>query len=138
MNLLEIAEIAARLDDRGRLLTSGPRTADPRQRTLRAAVDWSHQLLTDAERVLFRRLVVFHGGWILDAAEQVCGLPESDDADGDDLDVLDLHARLLTGGWWCRGPGPASACRRRRASTPPNASTRPASGSGSRSRTPHT
>jgi predicted ATPase/DNA-binding SARP family transcriptional activator len=90
VKLLDAAEIAARLDDRFRLLTSGPRTAEARQRTLRAAIDWSHQLLTDPERVLFRRLAVFHGGWSLHAAEQVCADPDSDD-----LDVLDLHARLV-------------------------------------------
>lgn len=100
MKLLDAAEIAARLDDRFRLLTSGPRTADPRQRTLRAAIDWSHQLLTDPERVLFRRLAVFQGGWSLDAAEQVCADPGSDDPGsddliGDDFDILDLHARLV-------------------------------------------
>ena len=75
VKLLPITDIAARLDDRFRLLTSGPRTADARQRTLRAALDWSHQLLTDEERALFRRLAVFRGGWSLDAAEQVCGQP---------------------------------------------------------------
>ena len=70
--LLPVDEIAARLDDRFRLLTGGPRTADARQQTLRATVDWSHELLTEAERVLFRRLSVFRGGWTLEAAEQVC------------------------------------------------------------------
>ncbi len=69
---LSVGEIAARLDDRFRLLTAGPRTAEARQQTLRATVDWSHQLLTDPERVLFRRLSVFRGGWSADAAEQVC------------------------------------------------------------------
>jgi predicted ATPase/DNA-binding SARP family transcriptional activator len=95
VKLLPVAEIAARLDHRFRLLTSGPRTADPRQRTLRAAIDWSHQLLSDPERVLFRRLAVFHGGWTLDAAEQVCADPDGDNPDSGDLDVLDLHARLV-------------------------------------------
>ena len=54
---LTIADLAARLDDRFRLLTGGARTAEARQKTLRATVDWSHQLLTSSERVLFRRLV---------------------------------------------------------------------------------
>ena len=90
---LPVEEIAARLDDRFRLLTSGPRTADARQRTLRATVDWSHQLLTDAERVLFRRLSVFPAGWSLAAAEEVCAGPRPDGSD--DTDVLDLHARLV-------------------------------------------
>jgi predicted ATPase/DNA-binding SARP family transcriptional activator len=70
---LSVGEIAARLDDRFRLLTAGPRTAEARQRTLRATVDWSHQLLTEPERVLFRRLAAFRGGWSADAAERVCG-----------------------------------------------------------------
>jgi predicted ATPase/DNA-binding SARP family transcriptional activator len=87
---LPVEEIAARLDDRFRLLTAGPRTADGRQRTLRATVDWSHQMLTDAEQVLFRRLSVFRGGWSLAAAEEVCA-----GAGLDGADVLDLHARLV-------------------------------------------
>ena len=53
------------------MLTSGDRTAEARQRTLRSAVDWSHDLLTREERVLFRRLAVFRGGWTLTAAETV-------------------------------------------------------------------
>jgi DNA-binding SARP family transcriptional activator len=69
---LAIGEIAARLDDRFQLLTAGPRTAEARQRTLRATVQWSHQLLTEPERVLFRRLAVFRGGWSAAAAERVC------------------------------------------------------------------
>ncbi len=64
-------QVAERLDDRFRLLTGGSRTALPRQQTLRAALDWSHDLLSNAERALFRRLSVFAGGWSLDAAEQV-------------------------------------------------------------------
>ncbi len=75
-------QIAARLDDRFRLLTGGSRVALPRQQTLRAAIDWSHDLLDGAERALFRRLAVFHGGWTLEAAEGVC----ADDAGADDLD----------------------------------------------------
>jgi predicted ATPase/class 3 adenylate cyclase len=69
---LSPATIAARLDDRFRLLTGGPRTALPRQQTLRAALDWSHELLSEAEQVLFARLAVFVGGWTLEAAEAVC------------------------------------------------------------------
>jgi pimeloyl-ACP methyl ester carboxylesterase len=69
---LTIGEIAARLDDRFQLLTAGPRTAEARQRTLRAMVQWSHQLLTEPQQVLFRRLSVFRGGWSADAAERVC------------------------------------------------------------------
>jgi predicted ATPase/class 3 adenylate cyclase/DNA-binding CsgD family transcriptional regulator len=72
VRLLSVNQIANGLSDRFRLLTSGPRTALPRQRTLRASVDWSHQLLSDGERTLLRRLAVFVGGFSLDAAEDVC------------------------------------------------------------------
>jgi predicted ATPase/DNA-binding CsgD family transcriptional regulator len=65
------AEIAAGLHDRFRLLTGGSRTAVRRQQTLRASVDWSHALLTEPERVMFRRLAVFAGGFELGAAEIV-------------------------------------------------------------------
>lgn len=66
-------QIAARLDDRFRLLTGGSRTALPRQQTLRAMIDWSWDLLSAAEHTLLRRLAVFLGGWTLEAAEAVCG-----------------------------------------------------------------
>lgn len=69
---LSIEQITLRLEDRFRLLTGGSRAALPRQRTLQAAIDWSYDLLTEAERVLFRRLCVFAGGWSLEAAEAVC------------------------------------------------------------------
>jgi predicted ATPase/DNA-binding SARP family transcriptional activator len=65
-------QVAARLDDRFRLLTGGSRTAMPRHQTLRAVVDWSWDLLDDAERTLWRRFSVFTGGATLQAAEQVC------------------------------------------------------------------
>jgi non-specific serine/threonine protein kinase len=69
---MSVQDIAARLDDRFHLLTSGIRTALPRQRTLQATIDWSYDLLSEPERVLFRRLAVFAGGWTLEAAEMVC------------------------------------------------------------------
>jgi non-specific serine/threonine protein kinase len=72
-----------RLDRRLHLLTGGARDRPPRQRTLRAAVAWSHDLLDEAERVLFRRLAVFAGGCTLDAAAAVAA------AGGDELGVLD-------------------------------------------------
>ncbi|MCA1670733.1 MAG: tetratricopeptide repeat protein, partial [Actinobacteria bacterium] len=87
---LPVSAIAARLDDRFRLLSTGPRTVDKRQQTLRGTVDWSHQLLTTAERVLFRRLSVFAGGWSLESAEEVCpgdGISRSE--------ILELLARLV-------------------------------------------
>ena len=70
---LSLTEILDSLHDRFRLLTGGARTAVRRQQTLRASVDWSHALLTQPERVLFRRLAVFLGGFDLDAAQAVAG-----------------------------------------------------------------
>ena len=68
---LSLTEIVESLHDRFRLLTGGSRTAVRRQQTLRASVDWSHALLTETERILFRRLAVFFGGFDLDAAQAV-------------------------------------------------------------------
>jgi predicted ATPase/DNA-binding SARP family transcriptional activator len=89
IKLLSVDEIASRLSDRFSLLTSGTRTAQPRQQTLRAVIDWSHDLLTEPERILFRRLAVFAGGFTLDAVEVVCsaGMKRSD--------ILDLLGRLV-------------------------------------------
>lgn len=74
---LSAEQISERLDDRFRLLTGGNRTALPRQQTLRAMIEWSYDLLSEAERVLMRRLAVFVGDWTLEAAESVCAQPES-------------------------------------------------------------
>jgi predicted ATPase/class 3 adenylate cyclase len=72
--MLQVAEIAQRLDDRFRLLTGGSRAALPRHQTLRASIDWSYGLLSEPERSLLQRLSVFAGGWVLEAAEAVgCG-----------------------------------------------------------------
>jgi predicted ATPase/DNA-binding SARP family transcriptional activator len=90
VRVLHVEQIAARLDDALRLLTAGRRTALPRHQTLRAALDWSHALLSDRERVLFRRLAVFTGGFTLEAAEAVCA-GEGLEADG----VLELLAHLV-------------------------------------------
>ncbi|MFJ8832969.1 BTAD domain-containing putative transcriptional regulator [Micromonospora aurantiaca] len=86
LRTMSVDQLATRLDDRFRLLTGGSRTALPRHRTLRAMVDWSWELLTDAERAVLRRLSVFSGGASLDAAERVCagGAVEP----GDVLDLL--------------------------------------------------
>ncbi|MGH3275152.1 MAG: ATP-binding protein, partial [Streptosporangiaceae bacterium] len=86
---LSAEQVASRLSDRFQLLASGDRTAPARQQTLRAAVDWSYELLTEPEQVLLRRLSVF-SGWNLEMAEQVC-------ADKRILagDVLDLLAALI-------------------------------------------
>jgi predicted ATPase len=87
---LSVEQIAARLDQRFRLLTGGSRTALPRQQTLRALVDWSYELLASEEQLLFNRLSTFAGGFTLEAAEAVCA--------GGDIaqeDVLDLLVRLV-------------------------------------------
>ncbi|MFG1867818.1 BTAD domain-containing putative transcriptional regulator [Micromonospora arborensis] len=72
LRTMSVDQLARRLDDRFRLLTGGSRTALARHRTLRAVVDWSWELLTDAERAVLRRLSVFSGGVSLEAAERVC------------------------------------------------------------------
>jgi predicted ATPase/DNA-binding SARP family transcriptional activator len=115
LKLLGVQQIADRLADRFRLLTEGSRTAAPRQQTLRAAMDWSYDLLAEPERVLLRRLSVFAGGFALEAAEAVVSGQWSvasgqDSAVGDagpsstglttdhwplTTDVLDLLARLV-------------------------------------------
>ncbi len=73
MRAMSVEQILARLDDRLTLLTGGSPAALPRHRTLRALIDWSHDLLSEQEHTLLRRLSVFAGGWTLDAAEVVCG-----------------------------------------------------------------
>ncbi|MFF4491375.1 BTAD domain-containing putative transcriptional regulator [Streptomyces sp. NPDC001544] len=75
LRLLTPRQIADRLDDRFRLLTSGSRTVLPRQQTLRAVVDWSWELLEEPERTVLREMAVFAGGWDLAAAEAVCTGP---------------------------------------------------------------
>jgi predicted ATPase/DNA-binding SARP family transcriptional activator len=86
---MPVVEIARRLDHRFALLV-GPGNAGPaRQHTLRATIDWSHQLLTDAERLIFAKLAVFAGPWSVDAAEAVCA-----DQDLPAPDVMELLTRL--------------------------------------------
>jgi predicted ATPase/DNA-binding CsgD family transcriptional regulator len=67
-----VAYLSERLDDRFRLLTAGDSTGEPRQRTLHALVEWSHDLLDPPERVVLRRLCAFRGGFAAEAAEAVC------------------------------------------------------------------
>jgi predicted ATPase/DNA-binding CsgD family transcriptional regulator len=90
VKVLSVEQIYSRLDDSFRLLKTESRTAVPRQRTLRATIDWSHELLSQKEQVLFRRLSVFAGGFTLEAAEAVCvgeGIEEDE--------VLDLLTHLV-------------------------------------------
>jgi predicted ATPase/DNA-binding CsgD family transcriptional regulator len=72
VRVLSVAQVAKRLDDGFRLLTGGGRTVVARQQTLRALIDWSYDLLTDAERLLLRRLSIFVRGWTVEAAEAIC------------------------------------------------------------------
>jgi predicted ATPase/DNA-binding CsgD family transcriptional regulator len=92
--VLSVEEITRRLRDRFRLLSAGDRTAPPRQRTLRGTIDWSHELLSEPERALFRRLSVF-AGWTLDQAEQVCADTETESGPVQAEDVLDLLTALV-------------------------------------------
>lgn len=90
VRVLSLEQIARKLDDRFRLLTGGSRTALERHQTLRAAIDWSYNLLPPAEQRLFRHLTVFVGGWTLEAAEAVCSC-DQDRAE----DILDLLEHLI-------------------------------------------
>jgi predicted ATPase/DNA-binding NarL/FixJ family response regulator len=88
--VLSVEQISSRLDESFGLLTAGSRRQIPRHRTLRATMDWSYELLSGEEQILFRRLSVFAGGWTLEAAEEVCageGVEQSE--------VLDLLASLV-------------------------------------------
>jgi predicted ATPase/DNA-binding CsgD family transcriptional regulator len=88
--VLSVEQISKRLDDSFGLLSAGSRTSMPRQRTLHATMDWSHDLLPDGERTLFRRLSAFAGGFSLEAAESVCA------GEGLERDeVLDLLSHLV-------------------------------------------
>jgi non-specific serine/threonine protein kinase len=105
---LSVEQIAARLDDRFRLLTGGRRTGLRRQQTLQAAMAWSYDLLTGPERALLRRLSVFAGGWTLAAAEDVCagaGIAERD--------VLELLTRLVEKSLVVAEPGVSGSTRYR-------------------------
>jgi predicted ATPase/DNA-binding CsgD family transcriptional regulator len=90
LRVLSVEQIAIGLGDALVLIAGGTRTALPRHRTLRASIDWSHELLSENERLLFWRLGVFLGGFTLEAAEEVCAdnkLPAPD--------VLDLLGSLV-------------------------------------------
>ena len=88
--MLTVQQIAQRLDQDGALLASSSRVGPPQHRTIRATIDWSHDLLGESEQILLRRLSIFAGGWRLDVAEQVCagnGIASSS--------VLDVLAQLV-------------------------------------------
>jgi predicted ATPase len=89
IDVLSVREIRDRLGERLRILTDGRRTAAPRQQTMRAAIDWSYELLSDVDRTIFRRVAVFDGGCTLEAAVSVCALDEMTE-----LDVLESLSSL--------------------------------------------
>lgn len=91
VSALALSQILERLDDSFRLLVGGSRTAPTRQQTLRATLDWSFGLLSAVEQVAFSRLVVFAGGWSLEAAEAVC----SDEVSIPRTDMLELLSHLI-------------------------------------------
>lgn len=93
LRMLGPRQIADRLDDRFRLLTNGSRTVLPRQQTLRAVVDWSWELLENAERAVLRRLSVFAGGCAIEAAEEVCSV-EAGPAEVGSVETRDVAALL--------------------------------------------
>jgi non-specific serine/threonine protein kinase len=89
-----VAHLCARLDDRFRLLTSGDRAGEPRQRTLLAAVDWSYDLLTARERALMRRLGVFAGAFTLQAVEAVCAESATSEGEGGAMSAMSAASTL--------------------------------------------
>jgi len=102
LGALSVREVAARLNNRFRLLSTGNRAAPPRHQTLRGVLDWSYALLRPPEQALLRRLAVFSGGWTLPAAEAVCagGVVRADE-------VLDLLAGLEAKSLVVLADGPA-------------------------------
>jgi len=90
VSMLSTEQIAARLQESFSFLTTGNRTALPRQQTLQATIDWSYELLSSTESILLRRVAVFRGGWTLESAEAVCA--------GEAIDsslVMDLLSKLV-------------------------------------------
>src|SRR5829696_4164636 len=88
---LSLEQISQRLEDSLRLLRGDSRSAPQRQRTLRATLEWSHNLLSAEEQMLLRRLSVFAGGWTLEAAEEAVGTSE----DVGEEDVIELISKLV-------------------------------------------
>jgi predicted ATPase len=90
IKVLSPQQLAQRLDERFRVLTGGDRSALPRHQTMRAAIDWSYDLLSDAERALFRKLSIFASGFTLEGAAAVCG-----DEGCDEMAALDMLSSLV-------------------------------------------
>lgn len=122
MRVLGVDQLVARLDDRYRLLTTGSPAVLPRHQTLRAAVDWSHELCTEAEQLVWARASVFAGSFDLEAAEAVCADADvGPDPDGraderhhqaegvHPQDVLEAVAGLVDKSVLCREGGPGTA-----------------------------
>jgi predicted ATPase/DNA-binding SARP family transcriptional activator/DNA-binding CsgD family transcriptional regulator len=108
MGTLAVEQVAQRLEASLDVLSAGSRTAEPRQRTLRATLDWSYDLLAADERALFGRLSVFAGGWTLEAAEAV-GAGKGIEPH----EVLDLLGGLVDKSLVIAGPAPGGAVRYR-------------------------
>ena len=109
MRALGVEQLVERLDDRYRLLSVGSQTVLPRHQTLRATVDWSHELCTEQEQLVWARASVLAGGFDLEAAEAVC-------ADGERVrsyDVLEAVAGLVDKSVLCRETGPGDLVRYR-------------------------
>jgi predicted ATPase/transcriptional regulator with XRE-family HTH domain len=107
MAVLSADQIAARLDDRFKLLSGGGRTAPVRQRTLLETVEWSYGLLGDAERRLFDRLSIFAGGWTLEAIEAIMAPQAANES------TLDLLSGLVSKSLVLAEPTPAGPFRYR-------------------------
>ncbi|MDQ3022012.1 MAG: hypothetical protein M3R36_15790 [Bacteroidota bacterium] len=90
INVLNVEKILDNINNRFKILTGGSRTAQPRQKTLRAMIDWSYDLLSEKEKLMLERLSVFSGGWSMEAAEEIC----SDDGIKE-FEVLDLITNLV-------------------------------------------
>ncbi len=89
VTVLTLEKIHVRLADRFKLLTGGKRTSLPRQQTLKAMIDWSYELLSEKEKIMWRRLSVFSGGWTMDDAEELCS-----DENFDSSEILDFIHNL--------------------------------------------
>jgi predicted ATPase/class 3 adenylate cyclase len=111
VKVLSPEALLARLGQRLPLLSGGNIGRPERQRTLRSAIEWSHDLLGGAERQLFARLAVFAGGWTLESAESVCGHPFAGDPAAASVDVLDVLGSLVDASLVRPGDAPGGDAR---------------------------